>query len=91
MDSEIKALGINIEGIQMVDTTTKPNRQSVGSHFQPGEYDDASPVLFAEGNEHHVEVRPKVISGLPVFRGHKTDDPYNHLYEFLAIANANTP
>nr|KAJ0202196.1 hypothetical protein LSAT_V11C600327700 [Lactuca sativa] len=69
----------------------KPNRQSVASHFQPREYDDASPILFAEVNEHHVEVRPQLISVLPVFRGHKTNDPYNHLYEFLAIANANTP
>ena len=68
-----------------------PNRQSVASHFQPGEYDDASPILFPEGNEHHVEIRPQLISVLPVFRGYKLDDPYNHLYEFLAIANANIP
>ncbi|CAI9269330.1 unnamed protein product [Lactuca saligna] len=33
----------------------QPNRQSMASHFQLGENDDASPILFAEGNEHHVE------------------------------------
>nr|KAJ0198196.1 hypothetical protein LSAT_V11C700362320 [Lactuca sativa] len=87
MDSEIKALGINIEGIQMVDSTM----QMEDTTMKPGEYDDASLILFVEGNEHHVEVRPQLISVLPVFRGHKTDDPYNHLYECLAIANANTP
>ncbi|XP_052622727.1 uncharacterized protein LOC128128011 [Lactuca sativa] len=87
MDSEIKALGINIEGIQMVDSIM----QMEDTTTKPGEYDDASLILFVEGNEHHVEVRPQLISVLPIFRGHKTDDPYNHLYEFLAIANANTP
>ncbi|KAL4587974.1 hypothetical protein LXL04_000851 [Taraxacum kok-saghyz] len=69
----------------------QPNRQSVASHFQPREYDDASPILFPEGNELHVEIRPQLIGILPLFRGHKLDDPYNHLYEFLAIANANIP
>nr|KAJ0208236.1 hypothetical protein LSAT_V11C500270550 [Lactuca sativa] len=36
----------------------QPNRQSVASHFHLGEYDDASPILFMEGNEHHVEFYP---------------------------------
>ena len=69
----------------------QPNRQSVASHFQPGEYDDASPILYPNGNEHHVEIRPQLLGILPNFRGNKLDDPYNHLYEFLAIANSNIP
>lgn len=69
----------------------QPNRQSVASHFQPREYDDASPIFFPEGNEHHIEIRPQLIGILPVFRGYKQEDPYNHLYEFLAIANSNIP
>nr|KAJ0197631.1 hypothetical protein LSAT_V11C700373610 [Lactuca sativa] len=87
MGSGIKALGLNTEGIQMVDSTM----QMEGTTMKSGEYDDTSPILFAERNKHHVKVTPQLISVLPVFRGHKNDDPYNHLYDFLAISNTNTP
>ncbi|KAI3749744.1 hypothetical protein L2E82_20360 [Cichorium intybus] len=69
----------------------QPNRHSVASHFQPGDYDDPSPIIFPHGNEHIVEIRPQLIGVIPLFCGYKNEDPYNHLYEFLAIANANTP
>ncbi|KAI3504154.1 hypothetical protein L1887_32699 [Cichorium endivia] len=38
-----------------------------------------------------VEIRPQLLGVLPEFRGHKQDDPYDHLYQFLAITNANIP
>nr|KAJ0186341.1 hypothetical protein LSAT_V11C900502780 [Lactuca sativa] len=66
--------------IKMEGTTTKL-----------GDYDDYSPILFAEGNDHHVEVRPELISVLPFFKGNKRDDQCNHLYDFLSISNTNTP
>ncbi|KAI3781167.1 hypothetical protein L2E82_11171 [Cichorium intybus] len=69
----------------------QPRGQSVASHFQPREYDDASPIYFPENVENQVEIRPQLLGILPEFRGYKQDDPYNHLYEFLAIANANNP
>ncbi|CAI9282025.1 unnamed protein product [Lactuca saligna] len=55
MCSEIKALGINTEGIQMVDSTM----QMEDTTTKLGEYDDASPILFEEGNEHHAELSPR--------------------------------
>ncbi|KAI3503945.1 hypothetical protein L1887_32459 [Cichorium endivia] len=69
----------------------QPKGQSVASHFLPGEYDDSSPIYIPDNVESYVEIRPQLIGILTQFRGHKTDDPYNHLYEFLAVANANTP
>ncbi|KAI3766396.1 hypothetical protein L2E82_16453 [Cichorium intybus] len=69
----------------------QPRGQSVASHFQPQEYDDSSPIYIPDDVEHHVEIRPQLIGILTQFRGYKTDDPYNHLYAFLAVANANTP
>lgn len=69
----------------------QPIGQSVASHFQPREYDDASPIYFPENADSQVEIRPQRLGVLPEFRGYKQDDPYNHLYEFLAIANANIP
>ncbi|KAI3739206.1 hypothetical protein L2E82_29605 [Cichorium intybus] len=68
----------------------QPRGQSVASHFQPWEYDDSSPIYIPDGVEHYVEIRPQLIGILTQFRGYKTDDPYNHLYEFISIANANT-
>ncbi|KAI3739098.1 hypothetical protein L2E82_29490 [Cichorium intybus] len=70
---------------------TQPRRQSVASHFQPREYDDSSPIYIPDNIDSQVEIRPQLLGILTQFRGYKTDDPYNHLYEFLAIANANTP
>ncbi|KAI3766101.1 hypothetical protein L2E82_16151 [Cichorium intybus] len=69
----------------------QPRRQSVASHFQPHEYDDSSPIYIPDNIESQVEIRPQLLGILPEFRGYKQDDPYNHLYEFIAIANANNP
>ncbi|KAI3509441.1 hypothetical protein L1887_24710 [Cichorium endivia] len=69
----------------------QPTGQSVASHFLPGEYDDSSPIYIPDNVESYVEIRPQLIGILTQFRGYKTDDPYNHLYEFLAVANANNP
>ncbi|KAI3739578.1 hypothetical protein L2E82_29987 [Cichorium intybus] len=69
----------------------QPRRQSVASHFQPREYDDSSPIYIPDNIDSQVEIKPQLLGILTQFRGYKTDDPYNHLYEFLAIANANTP
>ncbi|KAI3721526.1 hypothetical protein L2E82_32542 [Cichorium intybus] len=69
----------------------QPRRQSVASHFQPREYDDSSPIYIPDNIDSQVEIRPQLLGILPEFRGYKQDDPYNHLYEFLAIANANNP
>ncbi|KAI3709079.1 hypothetical protein L2E82_38824 [Cichorium intybus] len=69
----------------------QPRRQSVASHFQPREYDDSTPIYIPDNIDSQVEIRPQLLGILTQFRGYKTDDPYNHLYEFLAIANANTP
>ncbi|KAI3511064.1 hypothetical protein L1887_18207 [Cichorium endivia] len=69
----------------------QPRRQSVASHFQPREYDDSSPIYIPDNIDSQVEIRPQLLGILPEFRGYKHDDPYNHLYEFLAIANANNP
>ncbi|KAI3767334.1 hypothetical protein L2E82_17429 [Cichorium intybus] len=69
----------------------QPRRQSVASHFQPPEYDDSSPIYIPDNIDSQVEIRPQLLGILTQFRGYKTDDPYSHLYEFLAIANANTP
>ncbi|KAI3510726.1 hypothetical protein L1887_17859 [Cichorium endivia] len=60
-------------------------------HFTPWEYDDSSPIYIPENVESQVEIRPQLLGILPEFRGYKQDDPYNHLYEFIVIANANTP
>ncbi|KAI3691391.1 hypothetical protein L2E82_49750 [Cichorium intybus] len=65
--------------------------QSVASHIQPREYDDSSPIYIPDDIESQVEIRPQLLGILPEFRGYKQDDPYNQLYEFIAIANANTP
>ncbi|KAI3767715.1 hypothetical protein L2E82_18077 [Cichorium intybus] len=69
----------------------QPRGQSVASHFQPREYDDSSPIYIPDDIESQVEISPQLLGILPEFRGYKQDDPYNHLYEFIAIANANTP
>ncbi|KAI3739126.1 hypothetical protein L2E82_29520 [Cichorium intybus] len=69
----------------------QPIRQSVVSHFQPREYDDASPIYFPNNVESQIEIRPQLLGVLPEFRGYGQDHPYNHFYEFLAIANANIP
>ncbi|KAI3517546.1 hypothetical protein L1887_16761 [Cichorium endivia] len=69
----------------------QPRRQSVASHFQPREYDDSSPIYIPDNINSQVEIRPQLLGILPEFRGYKHDDPYNHLYEFLVIANANNP
>ncbi|KAI3492941.1 hypothetical protein L1887_42436 [Cichorium endivia] len=69
----------------------QPRRQSVASHFQPREYDDSSPIYIPDNIDSQVEIRPQLLGILPEFRGYKHDDPYNHLYEFLAIVNANNP
>ncbi|KAI3505831.1 hypothetical protein L1887_28117 [Cichorium endivia] len=44
-----------------------------------------------ENIESQVEIKPQLLGILPEFRKYKQVDPYNHLYEFIAIANANTP
>ncbi|KAI3682100.1 hypothetical protein L2E82_50132 [Cichorium intybus] len=69
----------------------QPRRQLVASHFQPREYDDSSPIYIPDNIDSQVEIKPQLLGILTQFRGYETDDPYNHLYEFLAIANANTP
>ncbi|KAI3674838.1 hypothetical protein L2E82_51954 [Cichorium intybus] len=69
----------------------QPRRQSVASHFQPREYDDSSLIYIPDNIDSQVEIRPQLLRILPEFTGYKQDDPYNHLYEFLAIANANNP
>ncbi|KAI3518275.1 hypothetical protein L1887_06813 [Cichorium endivia] len=70
---------------------TQPKGQSVASHFLPRDYDDSSPIYIPDNIDSQVEIRPQLIGILTQFRGYKIDDPYNHLYEFIAIANANTP
>ncbi|KAI3509084.1 hypothetical protein L1887_24110 [Cichorium endivia] len=69
----------------------QPRGQAVASHFQPREYDGSSPIFIPKNIESQVEIRPQLLGIFPEFRGYKQDDPYNHLYEFIAIANANTP
>ncbi|KAI3751985.1 hypothetical protein L2E82_23082 [Cichorium intybus] len=68
-----------------------PQRQSVASHFHPREYDELSPIYIPDNIDSQVEIRTQLLGILPEFRGYKQDDPYNHLYDFLAIANANNP
>ncbi|KAI3751893.1 hypothetical protein L2E82_22985 [Cichorium intybus] len=69
----------------------QPRGQSVASHFQPREYNDSSPIYIPDDIDSQVKIRPQLLGILPEFRGYKQDDPYNHLYEFMAIANTNTP
>ncbi|KAI3510379.1 hypothetical protein L1887_17322 [Cichorium endivia] len=69
----------------------QPSGQSVASHFQPQEYDEASPIFFPENVDCQVEIGPELLGVLPKFRGHTHDNPYYHLHEFLAIANVNIP
>ncbi|KAI3739828.1 hypothetical protein L2E82_30240 [Cichorium intybus] len=69
----------------------QPIRKSVASYFQPREYDDTSPIYFPDNVESQIEIRAQLLGVLPEFRGYRQDDLYNHLYEFLTIANANIP
>ena len=89
-DSNSKTISGEDNGIIMGSTITvipllsfaQSSGQSVASHYQPREYDEASPIFFPKNVDCQVEIGPELLGVLPKFRGHMQDNPYNHLHEF---------
>ena len=65
------------------------NHPSLETYFQPGAYENPSPISLPGDDDSHYEIRPHLIQSLPNIHGLSKEEPYNHLYEFLAICNTN--
>ncbi|KAI3770488.1 hypothetical protein L6452_01622 [Arctium lappa] len=67
-----------------------PNNPPLETYFQPGAYENPSPISLPGDDDTYYEIRPHLIQSLPNFHGLSKEEPYNHLYEFIAICNTNS-
>ena len=63
--------------------------RSVESYYRLVEHIDVSPIVYVNNSNRKFKVRPEFISILPSFRGTESEEPYDHLTEFVEICAIN--
>ncbi|KAD4586290.1 hypothetical protein E3N88_23891 [Mikania micrantha] len=69
-------------GVPMNYNQGMAHAQGATTHFRPALTTNSSPIVTPVRHGRSFEVRPAVLTSVPIFHGRATEEPYQHLQEF---------